>query len=71
ASLIQGGHAVLVRLAGGIGWRFHHQGGALRLEDSIIMGENGPPRKTVQIVLAGEITEPGATIKWALQREGV
>lgn len=71
ASLIQGGREVLLRMPGGIGWRFHHEGGHLDLEESVVVVENGLLRKTLQIVLGGEVSEASIHIKWALQREGV
>lgn len=69
-SLIQNDHEALVRLPGGTGWRFFHDGGRLALENSIYLGEGCRPRKTKQLVLYGYMTEDVSSIKWALQREG-
>ncbi|MCD8571397.1 MAG: heparinase II/III family protein [Alphaproteobacteria bacterium] len=71
ASLIQNGQEVLVRMPGGIGWRFFQEGGYLSLEDSIAMGPDNQPRKTLQIVLSGQASQALTQIKWALQREGI
>lgn len=71
ASLIQNGREALLRLAGGVGWRFHHEGGCLSLEDSVVWGEGSAPRKTRQLVITGQTNERQTQIKWALQREGV
>ena len=69
-SLTTGGTEALLRMPGGIGWRFHHAGGVLALEDSVYLGSGSRPRKTKQIVIYGEMTEDAAQIRWALQREG-
>lgn len=71
ASLIQGGREVLVRMPGGIGWRFFQDGAFLNLEDSIVMGAGNQPRKTIQIVLYGQAAQAITQVKWALQREGI
>ncbi|MGB4056493.1 MAG: heparinase II/III family protein [Alphaproteobacteria bacterium] len=75
ASMTSAGDEVLLRLPSGIGWRFHQSGGALKLEDSIYLGEGSRPRKTKQIVIHAPMAEgtPGGEfrIKWAMQREGI
>ena len=72
ASLIRDGREILLRLAGGAGWRFFHSGGGqLALEDSVYLGSGTRPRKTKQIVIYGCMDSDAAQIKWALQREGV
>jgi uncharacterized heparinase superfamily protein len=68
-SLIQGGAEVLLRLAGGAGWRFSHGGGKLALENSLYLGSGAQPRRTKQIVLNARMDSDFAQIKWALQRE--
>ncbi len=70
-SLAQDGCSALLRLPGGIGWRFHHDAGLLSLEDSVYMGEGLEIRKTQQLVIYGQTTEKKAKIKWAFQREGL
>jgi uncharacterized heparinase superfamily protein len=69
-SLIRDGEEALMRLPGGIGWRFHHAGGGLVLEDSVYLGQGGRPRKTKQLVIYSRMDEDHTQIKWALQREG-
>jgi len=69
-SLIRDKTEALLRLQSGVGWRFHHSGGFLALEDSIYLGSGSQPRKTKQLVIYGQIFEDIQKIKWALQREG-
>ncbi|MEZ5814539.1 MAG: heparinase II/III family protein [Alphaproteobacteria bacterium] len=69
-SLICGGREALLRLPGGVGWRFHHSGGALALEDSVYLGQGTQVRKTKQLVIYGQSIDKSVKIKWALQREG-
>ena len=69
-SLIRDGQEALLRLPGGVGWRFMHGGGHLALEDSVYLGQGIEPRKTKQLVIYGQIHDVKAQIKWALQREG-
>lgn len=69
-SLIQDGEEALLRMPGGIGWRFSFDGGLLALEDSIYMGQNDEPRKTKQLVIYGQFSASEARLKWALRREG-
>ncbi len=68
-SLIQDGQEALLRLPGGAGWRFFHNGGHIKLENSIYLGEGTRPRKTKQLVITGKMDSDYAQIKWALQRE--
>ena len=73
-SLIQDGAAALLRLASGAGFRLRAQGAQMSLAESIYLG-SGAIKKTQQIVLAGMIGgKPdgaiGATVKWAIRREG-
>lgn len=70
ASLLANQSAALLRLPSGKGWRFRTSGAAIRLEDSIYMGNRGEPRRTLQIVLTGETGEGERSVKWALQKEG-
>lgn len=69
-SLIRDGQEALLRLPGGVGWRFHHVGGMLALEDSVYVGSGSQPRKTKQLAIYGQVNDKKAQIKWALQREG-
>jgi uncharacterized heparinase superfamily protein len=69
ASLTQDGSAALLRLASGVGWRLRAQGAVLSLAESIYLG-TGEIRKTQQVVLQGHVGTQGATVKWAVRREG-
>jgi uncharacterized heparinase superfamily protein len=69
ASLTQDGSAALLRLASGVGWRLRAQGAVLSLAESIYLG-TGETRKTQQVVLQGHVGTQGATVKWAVRREG-
>ena len=69
-SLVRDGGEALLRLSGGIGWRFTHDVGTLSLEDSIYVGYGGQIRKTKQLVISGEFTGE-ATVSWSLIREGI
>ena len=69
-SLINNGQEALLRLPGGVGWRFKHNGGTLSLEDSIYMGEGAQPRKSKQLVINGQIIDIYNQFKWCLRKEG-
>ncbi|MEE8271796.1 MAG: heparinase II/III family protein [Alphaproteobacteria bacterium] len=72
ASTVQGGAAVLIRLARGAGWRLRASGGEVGLEDSIYVGEGGAVRRTSQVVITGRTGRDAAAptvVKWALKRE--
>jgi uncharacterized heparinase superfamily protein len=70
ASLINEGKEILLRMPGGVGWRFKNAAGALSLEDSVYLGSGVTPRKTKQIVIHGKMTTDNACIKWTMKREG-
>ena len=74
-SLTEDGQSALLRLPGGVGWRFQQVGGyRLRLEDSIYAGDLGEvPRKSQQLVIESAIArdQGDMSVKWALRREGV
>lgn len=69
-SLTNDGQEILMRMPGGMGWRFKTTAGTLSLEDSIYLGEGTTPRKTKQIVISDEIIQNTTFIKWSLKREG-
>lgn len=69
-SLIRDGQEALLRLPGGVGWRFHYSAGRLALEDSVYLGEGGQVRKTKQLAIYGQVSCKQAQILWAVQREG-
>ena len=69
-SLIRDGQDALLRLPGGVGWRFCVGQGVLALEDSVYLGQGCEPRKTKQLAIYGQVHDKKAQIKWALKREG-
>jgi uncharacterized heparinase superfamily protein len=69
ASLTQDGSGALLRLASGVGWRLRAQGAVMSLAESVYLGQ-GELRKSQQVVLDGHVGSTGATVKWALRREG-
>jgi len=71
ASLINDGKEVLLRMKGGMGWRFKHDFGRLELEDSVYIGNGITPRKTKQIAIYGQMDSDHARVKWSLKREGI
>lgn len=69
-SLINDGSEVLLRMPGGVGWRFKNASGTLSLTDSIYMGSGITPRKTKQIVIAHTLSTDNTSLKWTMKREG-
>lgn len=69
ASLTQDGSAALLRLPSGVGWRLRAEGAVLSLADSVYLG-TGTMRKTLQVVLEGHVGSQGASVRWAIRREG-
>ncbi|MCB1783575.1 MAG: heparinase II/III family protein [Alphaproteobacteria bacterium] len=69
-SLINNNTEALLRIPGGVGWRFHFGHGALLLEDSIYLGSGITPRKTKQLVIYGQMSGEFSCVKWSLKREG-
>ncbi len=65
AVLAQGGDAALIRLKSGRGWRFRVAGAALKLEDSVYLGD-GSPRRSQQVVASGDLDSTDITVQWAL-----
>jgi uncharacterized heparinase superfamily protein len=69
ASLLENGAGAVLRLPGGATWRLRAAGAEMSLGESIYLG-SGELRKTQQVVLAGMTGPNGATVRWALRREG-
>jgi uncharacterized heparinase superfamily protein len=67
--LIGDGGAALLRLPSGITWRLRAAGAEMSLADSIYLG-GGELQKTQQVVLSGITGPSGATVRWAIRREG-
>jgi uncharacterized heparinase superfamily protein len=68
-SLLQDGAAALLRLPSGTGFRLRAEGAQMSLGESIYLGA-GEAKKTQQIVLSGHVGTQGATVRWAIRREG-
>ncbi len=69
-SLVKDDTEALLRMPGGVGWRFRFGQGTLTLEDSIYLGDEHEPRKTKQLVIYGQTTGEYASVKWSLKKEG-
>lgn len=70
ASLINDDQEILLRMPGGMGWRFKSSMGRIALEDSVYLGEGITPRKTKQIVVYTTITTERENVKWIMKKEG-
>jgi uncharacterized heparinase superfamily protein len=68
-SLAQDGTTVVLRQAGGVGWRMRVGGARIDLAESIYFGGD-EARRSQQIVLSGRAGRNPTTVKWALRREG-
>jgi uncharacterized heparinase superfamily protein len=68
-TLTQDGSAVLLRLPSGLAWRLRASGADLSLAESIYLG-TGDLKKTQQVLLSGTTGPNGASIRWAIRREG-
>jgi len=68
ATLVAEGGAML-RLPSGSVWRLRAGGAEMSLGDSIYLG-GGELQKTQQVVLSGVTGPSGATVRWAIRREG-
>ncbi len=68
ASAVQGGSAILLRLKGGKGWRFRASGAEIAMEDTVYLGQDGPIRRSQQIVLSTTTSADGNVIKWAFRQ---
>jgi uncharacterized heparinase superfamily protein len=67
ASVVPNG-TVLLRSAGGSGWRMRAAGGVTNLQESVYLGIGGEIRRTEQIVISAVTRGEGAQIKWAFTR---
>ena len=68
-NLVGDGGAALLRLPSGIAWRLRAVGAEMTLAESIYLGA-GELQKTQQVVLSGVTGPSGATVRWAIRREG-
>ncbi len=68
ASPTADGSGALLKLGSGNLWQFRARGGALKLEDSLVIADDGRPTPTQQLVVSGETTRDGASVNWSLKR---
>lgn len=69
-SLVNDDSEALLRMPGGVGWRFRFGAGVLALEDSVYLGDENEPRKTRQLVIYGHTAGQYASVQWSLRKEG-
>jgi uncharacterized heparinase superfamily protein len=60
----------LLRMADGSNWAFAAAGGALSIDDSLWVDEEGRPHPTRQLVIAADTGKGGLTIGWQLRHLG-
>jgi uncharacterized heparinase superfamily protein len=60
----------LLRMADGSSWAFAAAGGALTIDDSLWVDEEGRPHPTRQLVIAADTGKGGLTIGWQLRHLG-
>ncbi len=60
----------LLRMADGSSWAFAAAGGALSIDDSLWVDEEGRPHPTRQLVVAADTGKGGLTIGWQLRHLG-
>lgn len=74
ATLAQDLHSALLIQSGHAGWRFRTDGGPMRIEDSVYLGDGSRPVKTQQIVISGRAfaDSDGETnsnrVRWSIRR---
>jgi len=69
-SLLSNHSSALLKTPSGAGWRLRASGADLSLTESVYLGGPQDTKRTQQILLTGVTGPEGATVKWALQREG-
>lgn len=67
SSLTQSGEAIL-KMPGGVCWRFSCENAKISIEDSLYMGQGITPRKTKQILLHSKMHGENAILRWNLVR---
>ena len=65
ASLARDGRSILLRGPSNRGWWFRNDAPQVALEPSVCF-RGGQPRRTVQVVLQGEVGQEGARVRWKL-----
>ena len=69
ATLVRDGAAVRLRLPSGMVWQLRAAGAEMSLGDSVYLGA-GEMRPTQQVMLSGTTGTTGASVRWAIRREG-
>ncbi|MGH1404263.1 MAG: heparinase II/III family protein [Alphaproteobacteria bacterium] len=69
ASVTQDGQDILLRMPGGVGWRFSTKHHGIKLEDSLYVGQGIDIKKTKQIVIGSHMKDLNISVKWSLKRE--
>ena len=73
ASLQSGGDAVLLLTPSGHGWQFRlasEATAALRIEESVYMGQSGIPQRCQQMAVQGRLAHGDTLMRWALRYGG-
>jgi uncharacterized heparinase superfamily protein len=73
ASLQSGGDAVLLLTPGGHGWQFRlasEATAALKIEESVYMGQSGIPQRCQQMAVQGRLAHGDTLMRWALRYAG-
>ena len=73
ASLQSGGDAVLLLTPSGHGWQFRlasEATAALRIEESVYMGQSGIPQRCQQMAVQGRLAHGDTLMRWALRYAG-
>ncbi len=68
ATLSRDGSSIMLTLPDRSGWKFSARGGRLRLEESVLLASGRGLRRTVQIVVEGDVAREGARVNWFLKR---
>jgi uncharacterized heparinase superfamily protein len=63
ASSIRNGSKIVIMLPNRAAWQFSTRGGSVALEESVFLGDEAGPRKTMQIVIRA-----AGPVKWALKK---
>ena len=73
ASLQSGGDAVLLLTPSGHGWQFRlasNATAALKIEESVYMGQSGIPQRCQQMAVQGRLAHGDTLMRWALRYAG-
>jgi uncharacterized heparinase superfamily protein len=62
------GMGAILRSPGAPPWNFRSRGAAIAVEESLMVGGDGTPRRTMQLVINGETAGDGADVHWQFRR---